>query len=99
MKIMWYEDMKKDLISVIRDTANFLGKHLTDYRVLQLDDHLYIEDFRQSFNAFNDPKMAKFIRKGKVGDWKNYFTEENLQICYDWIAKNLEGTDIKMPFE
>jgi hypothetical protein len=72
MKIMWYEDMKKDLISVIRDTANFLGKHLTDYRVLQLDDHLYIENFRQSFNAFNDPKMAKFIRKGKVGDWKNY---------------------------
>jgi hypothetical protein len=100
MKILWFEEMKKDLISVIRDTSKFLGKHLTDYRVLQLDDHLYIDNFRQLVTeAFNDPMMTKFIRKGKVGDWKNYFTEEKLQIWNDWIAKNLEGTDIKMTFE
>ena len=42
MKILWFEDMKKDLISVIKDVANFIGYHMTELKVLQLDDLLYI---------------------------------------------------------
>ena len=80
MKIIWYEDMKRDLINVIRDMAKFLGKHLTEYRILKLDDHLYIDNFRKVITESNDPMFAQIIRKGKVGDWKNYFTQE--QPCF-----------------
>ena len=41
--------------------------------------------------------MKKFIRKGKVGDWKNYFNEENGKVWDKWIADNLAGTDIVLP--
>jgi hypothetical protein len=101
MKIIWFEDMKKDLKSIIRETCNFLGKHLTEYRILQLDDHLYVDNFRKLVTESypDNPSFAKFVRKGKVGDWKNYFTDEKLKIWNAWIAKNLEGTEIKMTFE
>ena len=46
LKFLWYEDMKKDLVPVIRETAEFLGRHLTELKVLQLDDALYIDNFR-----------------------------------------------------
>ncbi len=46
MMFLWFEDMKKDLIKVIRDVCKFTGYHLTDYKVLVLDDALYIDNFR-----------------------------------------------------
>ena len=41
----------------------------------------------------------KFIRKGKVGGWKDYFNnEEKLNTFNDWIAENnndLDGNPIE----
>ena len=99
MKIMWFEDMKKDLISKIKELSKFLGYHLTELKVLQLDDLLYIDNFRKTLVEANDgSKMyEKFVRKGQVGDWKNYFNEENNKIWDKWIADNLKGTSIQFP--
>ena len=138
MKILWFENMKKDLIPVIKDVANFIGYHMTELKVLQLDGHLYIgkihiyqsqsgilglvscltksllnfkflyiiipptDNFRQIFTEpyQGDPSyqsMKKFVRKGIVGDWKNYFNEENSKIWDKWIYDNLLGTGIKFP--
>ncbi|OXU28963.1 hypothetical protein TSAR_015793 [Trichomalopsis sarcophagae] len=38
--LLKYEDMKADLPSVIRKTANFLGKNLSDEKVKTLEEHL-----------------------------------------------------------
>ena len=95
--------MKKDLISTIRDVSSFLGYHLTEYKILKLDDHLYIDNFRKVMveSVMNDEKrkesMKTFIRKGKVGDWRNYFTEENNKVWNEWIANNLEENGIIFP--
>ena len=105
MKFLWFEEMKKDLISVIRETSKFLGYHMTELQILRLDDHLYIDNFRKMVtegDAFpTDPSgenpMVKFFRKGVVGDWKNYFHGENLKLWDQWIAENLQGTDIVLP--
>jgi len=100
LKIVWYEEMKKDLISVIRDVSKFLGKHLTEYRILKLDDHLYIDNFRENFNKTNPGQgMEQFIRKGKVGGWKEYMTDEKLTEWNNWIAKNMEGIGFDIKFE
>ena len=39
--------MKRDLISVIEETAQFLEIHLTQLQILKLDDHLYIDNFKK----------------------------------------------------
>jgi len=104
MKILWFEDMKRDLISVIGETAQFLGIHLTQLQILKLDDHLYIDNFKkivtESFPkdpGSEESYMVKFFRKGVVGDWKNYFKGENLKVWDQWIQDNLQDTDIILP--
>ncbi len=92
--------MKRDLVAVIKDLAVFLEKHLTAFRILKLDDLLFIDNFRKvTTEAAKNPLYKKFIRKGKVGDWKEYFTTEKNKLWDDWIAKHLEGTDIQLSFE
>ena len=98
MKIVWFEEIKEDMMKVIREISKFIGYHMTEYKILKLDDHLYIDNFRQLLvEGSGDESMKSFIRKGKVGDWKNYFNEENNQVWDKWIAENLEGTDIVVP--
>ena len=102
MKFIWYEDMKKDLQKIIRELSKFTGYHLTDYRVLLLDDHLYVDNFRKKVaeTAKNEKEREmsiKFVRKGKVGDWKNHLSPQRIKEFDDWIEKNLEGTDIVLP--
>ena len=97
MKILWFEDMKKDLIKIIKDVSKFIGHHMTELKVLELDDHLYVDNFRKIASEGNGQMMNKFVRKGKVGDWKNYFNEENNKKWDAWIESNLQGTDIKFP--
>ena len=97
---MWFEDMKKDLISVIRDVAQFIGYHMTELKILQLDDLLYIDNLRKltvEGMGGGEQRVKQLFRKGIVGDWKNYFDDENNAIWDKWIAKNLEGTNIKLP--
>ena len=96
--------MKRDLISVIGETAQFLRIHLTQLQILKLDDHLYIDNFKkivtESFPkdpGSEESYMVKFFRKGVVGDWKNYFKGENLKVWDQWIQDNLQGKDIILP--
>ena len=72
-----------------------------DTLLAQLD----IETFRQ--NKFvnkekeipPDKKGNTFIRKGIVGDWKNYFDDKMNAEWDPWIEKQLAGTGFQMEFE
>ena len=85
---------------------SFLGYHLTELKVLTLDDFLYIDNHRKhgaesmaSGIKELTPMMTKFFRKGKVGDWKNYIKGENEERWSKWINENIEGTGIKIAYE
>ncbi|KAG8228144.1 hypothetical protein J437_LFUL002800, partial [Ladona fulva] len=77
MLFLFYEDMKKDLPSVIRKVAEFCNKILSEEQISKLSDHLKIEKLRNnpSMKIFpdeikgltNDEEQG-FIRKGKA--WK-----------------------------
>ncbi|KAI4491865.1 hypothetical protein M0804_003257 [Polistes exclamans] len=105
-----YEDLKKDQVEIIKKTTKFLDKTITNEQIIELSEHLKFSKMaanpavnleqilKQKGADENDPN-AKFIRKGKVGDWKNYMSED-LSIKFDnWMKKHLEGTDLKLETE
>eukprot|EP00112_Aurelia_sp_Birch-Aquarium-sp1_P013282 Seg2813.2 transcript_id=Seg2813.2/GoldUCD/mRNA.D3Y31 product="Sulfotransferase 1C4" protein_id=Seg2813.2/GoldUCD/D3Y31 len=90
--LIFYEDMKKDQDAAIRKVAKFLGKDLSEDKIKSLVQHLDFKCMKQN-KAVNyeflteNPEDGSFMRKGQVGDWKNYFTEEMNARMDDAIKK------------
>ena len=103
VKIVWYEEMRKDLPKVIRDLCVFLGYELSGEKVQALKEHVSIDNMRrinvEQAADYHKKWAARHFRKGIVGDWKNYFEGEKLEEWDKWIEECLKGTGIQMAFE
>jgi hypothetical protein len=72
----------QDLRRFIVETADFLGKELTEEEVQKLYETLSFDQFKKYISETDKQLNSKenvnddFVRKGKVGDYKNYFDDE-----------------------
>ncbi|XP_037082658.1 luciferin sulfotransferase-like [Pollicipes pollicipes] len=109
MCFIMYEDMKEDLLAVVRKVSAFLEKDLTEQQVTDLCEHLSFSSMSKNDKVNREvyrdvimdenKKENKFIRKGQIGDWKNYF-DEDLNRRFDaWIQANSHGIDIEFKYE
>ena len=97
----------KDIRKEIRKIYQFLNKKLTDEQIKKLVDHVKVDNFSKnaSVNMTMEIKSGftneghSFIRKGQTGDWKNHFSPDLNRRIDKWIAKNLEGSDMKFVTE
>ena len=107
MCLLFYEDMKEDLATNVRKVAKFLGKELANENVEAMVDHLSFKKMKNN-PAVNkeEAKVAKmfneegsFIRKGEVGDWENYFTDEMNERMDEAIEKHLKPIGLEFRYE
>ena len=83
--VVTYEEMQANLARVVRKVAGFTGYELSDellQKIVQKSSFREMKNNRKVNNqkladigAFDFTK-SKFIRKGEIGDWVNYFSEE-----------------------
>ncbi|CAI6368354.1 unnamed protein product [Macrosiphum euphorbiae] len=103
-----YEDMKQDLHLVLRQTAQFLGKHMNDDQLLALEDHLSFKSMKKnsavsgepfigiSLRLFNGSRgKGNIIRSGNVGEGKTNMTPAFVKIFDEWENKSLEKSGLK----
>lgn len=116
-----YEEMKRDQITAIHKTADFLGKSLTEEQVRALASHLEfskmaanpainLEAVLANGNKIvetsngngekceNKNETDKFIRKGKIGDWKNHMNEELTRKFDLWAENNFKNTGLEFDY-
>ena len=103
--ILKYEDMKKDLPSAVAKIAKFIGQDISKELVEEIAHRTTFESMKNDSTAnyeqlrkFKVPTRTDFMRKGIVGDWKNYFTPEQaarLDAVYD---EKMKGTGIDLEF-
>ena len=80
--IVTYEQMKRDLLSVIKSVSTFLGYNLTDDVIGKIAEQTTFDNMKKNPAANKVhmdsvlPGEGEFMRKGVIGDWKNTFTEE-----------------------
>ncbi|RMX49334.1 hypothetical protein pdam_00014438 [Pocillopora damicornis] len=99
--ILKYEDMKEDLLGTIRKIATFIGKELP----LETLERIVSQT---SFNAMQKEGNSNFsflrgfkglcIRKGEVGNWKDYFTEDQSKRFDSLIKEKLAGSGLEDEF-
>jgi len=105
--LLFFEDMKKDMTPSIKKVAKFLGKDISDEMVEKLADHLTFKKMRNNpaVNKEDGKKFGffsgngHFMRKGEVGDWKNYFTDEMNKRMDEAIEKHFKPIGLEFEYE
>ncbi len=80
--VLIYEDMKQDLRGNVIKIASFVGKKISEKVIDYITEKTTFQNMAKDpkYNM-SDPKgfntnKSKFMRKGVVGDWVEYFSEE-----------------------
>ena len=77
--MVWYEDIVRDRLSVIRDLSAFTGFQVAQQKLEELGDMLKVENFRRHHaegageDAFNRARMEKFVRKAKGSSASGFY--------------------------
>ena len=101
-----YEDMKKDLISTVSTIASFIGCNLPSDIIAKIADLTSFEKMKDDDTAnyswtepCKKPNAPKFLRKGIVGDWKNFLTPEQSAEMDAICATRLKDTGLQFEYE
>ena len=77
--VLYYEDLKEDMVPQLRKLARFLGREYGDEFLAKIavkTNLRYVKKHKDL--GMHDVLIKKegLYRKGVIGDWKNHFTEE-----------------------
>ena len=100
--VLVYEEMVKDPKSHVIKIANFINTELPDTAA---DLIVKNTSFKKMSGSFNDKmkgipswnsERSTFLRKGKVGDWVNYFSEKQSEYVDAKCSEFLEPLGLKV---
>lgn len=99
--MMFYEDMKTDILQELRKLSTFLGLQLDDTMLLKIADYAHFD--RMKSNSELRPKLLNFegnhCRRGQVGDWARIATPEAEAKMDRWIRESARDLDFTFKFQ
>lgn len=94
-----YEDLQKDPERELSKILIFIGlKNFDDNFLREVIDFASMDNMKRihfnsiekkSFPLYGKPPAKNTINKGKMGNYKNYFSEEDLEFFNNYIKENL----------
>lgn len=99
-----YEDLQKDLQGQVKIIAEFLGFQLSDKQAKTVAEKCTFQAMKSNPNPAIH-KMPKFskkglrLRKGIVGDWKNHFSDPQLEQFQQLYESRMNGTGLDFEFQ
>ncbi|XP_020560409.1 cytosolic sulfotransferase 3-like [Oryzias latipes] len=98
---LFYEDLIENTEEELDKLCSFLGLSPSSESKKQVMEKALFDNMKNnkmangSADAVLDFKISPFMRKGKVGDWKNHFTvQQNEQFSEDY-DKKMKDTDLQ----
>jgi len=98
---MKYEDLLSNYTSEVMRLSRFLGYELSLETLDIIRQKTTFSNMKQDqfSNMHEIEDFEGFFRKGKVGSWKEQFTEEQLYMFDRLIEERLEGTGLTFDYE
>ena len=82
--------------------AKFVNKPLSDDLISRIAEQCTFSGMKKnaaSSSAPTEDREASLLRKGVVGDWKNYFTPELNERFENEVLAKLKGSGLEFDFE
>ena len=82
--------------------ANFLNKPLSDDLISRIAEQCTFSGMKKnaaSFSLKTKDGESSLLRKGVVGDWRNYFTPELNERFENEVLAKLKGSGLVFDFE
>jgi len=101
-----YEDMKKDHCGAVIKIAEFMGYKLKEEVIDAIVEKTTFQSMKANPATNYDwsevkrkPDGQKFLRKGVVGDWRNYFTPDQ-NVKFDEVyAEKMKNSGLEFDFD
>jgi hypothetical protein len=101
--ILKYEDMHGDLRGCVEKIAQFIGHqiddnmidHITEQSTFDIMKANPLTDIDMKAASVVKPGSTPFLRKGVVGDWRNYFSDEQSLRLDEEYAKRMDGSGLE----
>ena len=100
-----FEDMKKDLPTAVARIAKFIECDVTGEVITKVAEKTSFDEMKNDDTtnySWVPPEFFKpgtpFMRKGEVGDWKNYFTPEQSAEMDKICRERLNGSGLEFDF-
>ncbi|XP_055676913.1 luciferin sulfotransferase-like [Lutzomyia longipalpis] len=105
-----FEEMKRDMPTVIEKTAKFLGKSLNEQQIQDLSKHVSFENMSKNqsvdlllelksishvLNVETPDEDFKFIRKGQVGAYRDDMSQEIIEKFDNWLKEKLNDLQVE----
>jgi hypothetical protein len=99
-----YEETRADQIGTMRKVVAFLGKPVDANRFDEVMAKARFENMKESgyseqINFVKQEERGRFLRKGKVADWKNWFSVAQNEMFDERIVRPLEAAGIRLKYE
>jgi len=82
--------------------ANFLDQPLSDDLIRRIAEQCTFSGMKKNAASYSIPTKdgeSSMLRKGVVGDWKNYFTPELNERFEKEVLDKLKGSGLEFDFE
>ena len=91
--------ISQDLTANICQIAEFLEKPVSNDIVNKITHQCTFKEMTKNMSTFTLIDDLKVLRKGEIGDWKNYFTPEIEKRFESEVMKELMDTGLTFDFE
>ncbi|CAK8692759.1 amine sulfotransferase-like [Clavelina lepadiformis] len=101
---VYYEDLKKDITQGIRKVAKFLDVALSDEDVDMIAEKTSFNSMKKSARQTEKSRkqkvrVLKLLRKGTVGEWRDYLTFDQSKLIDEKVQKILGDTNLKFVYD
>jgi len=96
--LLRYEDLKEDTFLELKKVVDFLNLNCDEDKIKEAIELSSIEEMKKLEDVQKeDSKILKgsntnqrFVRKGSLNEWKDYFDDQSKKIFYEKFGKNMQ---------
>ncbi|XP_052222287.1 sulfotransferase 1A2-like [Dreissena polymorpha] len=106
MFILYYEDLKRDSVAEIKRLAEFLELPVDERLVIDISEKCQFREMKTRFDAvalgsgsYKVDKNYGFMRKGEVGNWKQWFTVAQSEQMDALVAEKLHDSIFQFDYQ